>query len=335
MTITGGREPGARLKELKDETVAVTDGPRLAIRHGDGPLRPFLLVHGLASNARLWDGVARRLVAAGHAVIAVDLRGHGRSESPDGGYDTDTCADDLATLIEDLRLTGGRAPIAVGQSWGGNVVMSLAARRAGVAAVCGVDGGWLRPGRRFASFDECWSVLAPPDWEGVTYRAVIQRITAAHPDWPAEGVRGVVAGLQELPGGGVRNRLSRDHHRSILLSMYRGDPRAWYPLINVPTLLCAAVPPADASEGGAESDDAARDDDTENVSHGRRDDRARRARGTREEVNEALTLLPDARVHWYIDADHDVHAQQPGRLARDLLALAAAAEPQAGPGAAA
>lgn len=29
------------------------------------------------------------------------LRGHGRSDQPNRGYDLDTCADDIATLIED------------------------------------------------------------------------------------------------------------------------------------------------------------------------------------------------------------------------------------------
>ena len=64
---------------LRDETIELPGGPRLALRRADGPRRAYLLVHGLASNARLWDGVARRLAGAGHAVAAVDLRGHGRS----------------------------------------------------------------------------------------------------------------------------------------------------------------------------------------------------------------------------------------------------------------
>ena len=41
--------------------------------------RTWVLTHGLASNARLWDGVARRLAAAGHRVVTVDQRGHGAS----------------------------------------------------------------------------------------------------------------------------------------------------------------------------------------------------------------------------------------------------------------
>ena len=40
----------------------------------------------------------------------------------------------------------------------------------------------------------------------------------------------------------------------------------------------------------------------------------------------ALSLLPDAAVSWYVGADHDLHAQQPDRLAADLVALAARVE---------
>ncbi|MCY7373317.1 MAG: alpha/beta fold hydrolase, partial [Spirochaetaceae bacterium] len=83
---------------LRDDAVQLPGGPRLALRRGSGPGRPFLLVHGLASNARLWDGVAVLLLEAGHEVVAVDLRGHGRSEQVEDGYTTDQAADDLAAL---------------------------------------------------------------------------------------------------------------------------------------------------------------------------------------------------------------------------------------------
>ena len=66
---------------------------------------PVLLVHGLASNARLWDGVASRLAADGHPVAAVDQRGHGQSDKPDGGYD-------FATLTEDWLADPGRPRLA-------------------------------------------------------------------------------------------------------------------------------------------------------------------------------------------------------------------------------
>ncbi len=43
----------------------------------------------------------------------------------------------------------------------------------------------------------------------------------------------------------------------------------------------------------------------------------------RRAVDEALEVLPDARVHWFgPPADHDVHAQHPDELAALLLELA-------------
>jgi pimeloyl-ACP methyl ester carboxylesterase len=41
----------------------------------------------------------------GWRCVALDRRGHGRSDAPSGGYDLDTLADDVAALFEqrDLR----------------------------------------------------------------------------------------------------------------------------------------------------------------------------------------------------------------------------------------
>ncbi len=97
---------------------------------GSPSAAPFLLVHGLASNARLWDGVGRRLAEAGRYAVAVDLRGHGHSDKPDSGYDFATVADDLRALIGALG-PGFERPILVGQSWGASVVLDFAVRLSG------------------------------------------------------------------------------------------------------------------------------------------------------------------------------------------------------------
>ena len=75
---------------MQTTRVPVADGVDLAVdtfvpdrEPADGS-PSFVLVHGLASNARMWDGVAARLVERGHAAATVDLRGHGRSAKPDG-----------------------------------------------------------------------------------------------------------------------------------------------------------------------------------------------------------------------------------------------------------
>ncbi len=146
---------------MRTEWIAVADSVALAAdtwMPAADETPPFLLVHGLASNARLWDGIAAELTAMGHPVTTVDLRGHGRSSKPDGPYDVTTVADDLATLIERMAID---RPVVAGQSWGGNVVLELAARRPELirGIVC-VDGGWLEPSRRFADWDACRTALS-------------------------------------------------------------------------------------------------------------------------------------------------------------------------------
>ena len=167
---------------MRDDYVPVADGVRLHVREAAGGGRPFLLVHGLASNARTWDGVAARLAAAGHRAVAVDLRGHGESDAPPAGYDTLTAAADLAALSAALGLD---APVVAGQSWGGNVVLQLAADRPGLAsAVAAVDGGWIHLRDAFGTWEECLARLTPPDFNGVSAPALAARLRAAHPAGP-------------------------------------------------------------------------------------------------------------------------------------------------------
>lgn len=281
------------LPELVDSEVGLP-GLRMAVRGAAGPGRPFLLVHGLASNARLWDGVARRLAAAGHEVLAVDQRGHGLSSEPEGGYDTATAASDLADLIAERGWTGDRAPVVAGQSWGGNVVLTLAAEHGGVAAIALVDGGWIHLSDRFPTFEECWEQLAPPVFSGWTRAELEERSRGWNSDWPEEGRAGTLANFADLPDGTVRPHLSRDHHRSIVHSLWLDDPRPLYTRVDVPALLMPAV---DAVPS------------------------------TPTPVTEALESIPLAEVSWYVGAHHDLHAQLPDRCAADLLALAARVAP--------
>jgi pimeloyl-ACP methyl ester carboxylesterase len=276
---------------MRCERVPVTDGVTLAVRRHDGDGRPFLLVHGLASNARLWDGVAEHLAAAGHAVVAVDQRGHGHSSKPDHGYDFATVVADLVALHAALDL---ERPIVAGQSWGGNVVLELAATRPELAhAVALIDGGWIHLGDRFAEWAECEAVMRPPPLTGTKYTRIEAAIRAAHPDWPESGIAGTLANFEVLEDGTVRPWLSLDNHLRILRALWEHQPRKRYASVPTPTLLIPA---------GDRADDAAM---------------AKRAN-----VAEALAALPDARVRWYEPpADHDLHAQHPDAIARDLLGL--------------
>jgi non-heme chloroperoxidase len=70
--------------------------------HGRGD--PIVLIHGYPLNGNSWERQERELLATGHRVISYDRRGFGRSSQPTVGYDYDTFAADLKTLIENLDL---------------------------------------------------------------------------------------------------------------------------------------------------------------------------------------------------------------------------------------
>jgi non-heme chloroperoxidase len=70
--------------------------------HGTG--QPVVLIHGYPLSGRAWDKQVPALLKAGHRVITYDRRGFGKSSQPTAGYDYDTFAADLSTLLEHLDL---------------------------------------------------------------------------------------------------------------------------------------------------------------------------------------------------------------------------------------
>ncbi|MEU7634151.1 alpha/beta hydrolase [Nocardia sp. NPDC049220] len=70
--------------------------------HGEG--QPVVLVHGYPLNGHSWEKQERVLLAEGYRVITYDRRGFGRSSQPTVGYDYDTFAADLDTLLNHLHL---------------------------------------------------------------------------------------------------------------------------------------------------------------------------------------------------------------------------------------
>jgi pimeloyl-ACP methyl ester carboxylesterase len=86
----------------------------------DGP--PLLLVHGWTCDSHDWAFQLDEF-SAGHRVLAVDLRGHGRSSVPATDYTVPRHAADLARLLE---LLGLDPVIAIGHSLGGSVAAVLA-----------------------------------------------------------------------------------------------------------------------------------------------------------------------------------------------------------------
>lgn len=272
--------------------VEVAPGVQLRIiaHNMDGTQVPFLLVHGLASNARMWDGVAAVLAAAGYPVVAVDQRGHGRSSKPDEGYDFDTIVADLVALIASL---GWVRPIVVGQSWGGNVVIEFGATHPHLAgAIAAVDGGFIELGDRFATWDECRAILAPPRLIGTPVATMERWIREGQSSWPETGIVGSMANFEVRDDGTIAPWLTFDRHMMILEALYAHRPSQRYSQLAVPTLLI----PADTGDVAWTHD-------------------------KRAAVDAALAVLSEGDVRWFSPAHHDIHAQFPVELAEVLIDL--------------
>jgi non-heme chloroperoxidase len=71
--------------------------------HGTG--QPVVLIHGYPLDGHSWEKQQRVLLEAGYRVITYDRRGFGQSSQPTIGYDYDTFAADLNTLLGHLELS--------------------------------------------------------------------------------------------------------------------------------------------------------------------------------------------------------------------------------------
>jgi len=273
--------------------VSVADGVSLRVvdrspSRPDASLPPVLLIHGLASNARMWDGVAAALTTQGVRSIAVDLRGHGRSDRPSSGYDFATIGNDLCRVLDDFDL---ERAVFVGQSWGGNVVVDAAHRFSDrVVGSVAVDGGMIDLQRSFPVWEDCAEALQPPRLAGTRAGRMEAAIRSMHADWPESGIIGTLSNFELLDDGTVRPWLPFDTHMTILRELWAHRPSDLYAHIDRPVLFL----PADSGDVAW----------TENK------DRA---------VDEALRLLKRGRVHWFRPAHHDVHAQHPIAVAEVMM----------------
>ena len=85
--------------------------------HGSG--QPVVLIHGYPLSGASWEKQIPALLDAGYRVITYDRRGFGKSSQPTAGYNYDTFAEDLHTLLTQLKL---RDFALVGFSMGGGEV---------------------------------------------------------------------------------------------------------------------------------------------------------------------------------------------------------------------
>jgi pimeloyl-ACP methyl ester carboxylesterase len=126
--------------------VTADDGSKLHFHDWGGAANgpAVVLAPGLLAAAWSWAPVARRLIGE-RRVVVTDLRGHGLSDAPPGGYDLDTLGADVAVVAEGSGALDSGPVVLAGHGFGGAVAASAAARLGDrCAGLVLVDGGWER-----------------------------------------------------------------------------------------------------------------------------------------------------------------------------------------------
>ena len=117
-------------------------------RAGDG--RPVILIPGLGGAASFWNGVAARL-SRSRVTIAVDHRGAGRSDRPDGVYTIDQIARDVLSIMD---AEGIASADIIGHSTGGAVAQTLALDAAPRVRSLILSATWAGPDAHFRQLFE-------------------------------------------------------------------------------------------------------------------------------------------------------------------------------------
>lgn len=118
-----------KLVEPRQATVKARDIDLHYLEWGAGP-RTLVCLHGTSMQAHGWTRLASDLLGD-HRIIALNMRGHGRSARPKGKYDIPTYAEDLKAFGDALGL---KHFYIVGSSVGTQVATAFAARYPAYAA---------------------------------------------------------------------------------------------------------------------------------------------------------------------------------------------------------
>jgi 3-oxoadipate enol-lactonase len=113
-----------------DRTCTLADGLTIAYTQHPAPPPPaagqpaprLVLIHSLALDRSVWDGVVARLQGVAE-ILTYDCRGHGRSDHRAGAFTAELFAQDLAALLDHV---GWRSATVAGCSMGGCVALAFA-----------------------------------------------------------------------------------------------------------------------------------------------------------------------------------------------------------------
>ncbi|MGH2760881.1 MAG: alpha/beta fold hydrolase [Actinomycetota bacterium] len=245
----------------------------------------LVLVHGLASNLRIWDLVASRL-APRFRVVCYDQRSHGLSGDAGGEFAFDDLVSDLEAVVDDRGLD---SPVVVGHSWGASVALEYATHHPCRGVVC-VDGGVFDMQAMGSTWETTEELLRPPRLIGPADE-VLARIRTEQSFLPWETLEPVVLrGRVSTEDGLTRPRLRFEDHMTIVRRIW--EHRTWelYERVRCPVMVVVArgVERTNRERGFVAAKELA--------------------------VQQVTARRPDVRVEW-LESVHDVPLANPDELA--------------------
>ena len=170
-----------------------------------GPAKlPVIAIHGLTRNSADFEVIAPLIAQSGRRVLAVDIRGRGRSDrAPDPmTYQPATYAQDVLAL---LNQTGIERAVFLGTSMGGLITMALAAIRSKVIAAAIVNDVGPEVAKEGLARIAAYSgqPVDTPTWaDAAAYARKINAVALPHygdADWMAFARRTFVEGPEGAP----------------------------------------------------------------------------------------------------------------------------------------
>lgn len=191
------------------------NGITLHVLRGGGTGATLLFAHGISDSAACWLPIASRLAADGHAIVAYDARGHGRSSKPESGYAIATLAEDLAGLVAALGL---ERPVLIGHSMGAETSFTAAALHPGLARALVLEDP---PWREDPGFDHAAQLAEIAAWIRDTHTRSLAELIAAErassPRWSdAELQPWAEAKHQAIPQVAERYAAPAEAYRALL-----------------------------------------------------------------------------------------------------------------------
>jgi pimeloyl-ACP methyl ester carboxylesterase len=262
---------------------------------------PVFALHGLSSNARYWDRLARHLTT--RRLVALDQRGHGltgrppHAPAPLDGYSMDELLEDAAFVIDELGL---EKPAVVGHSWGATVALELVGTRPGLASALVFIDGPVQSAANMFSWEDAQRLMQPPLPRFATFAAAIAESQRDFVGAWDDDLEPFVKARVVKDGAGYVLTLTAAARLELLRGLYDSQPDVLWPRIEVPAVALLA-------RGGPAS-----------ISSWKEHGAARLAE-----------VAPNVVIRWF-DTPHDIPIYAPAEVAAEIERISSAAAASSG-----